>query len=88
MLSYNPYNVWDGFGHTDTRCFCSYHMYCLEDSPGDKDGQSSVLMQFSVEKPRSTSAVYGITWSVVFRVTCMALCDFDTISDVSMRFRF
>ena len=25
-----------------------YHTYCLEDSSGDKDGQSSTLRQFSV----------------------------------------
>ena len=39
---------------------CPIFIFRLEDNSGDKDGQSSTLMQFSVKKPRSTSAVYGI----------------------------
>ena len=49
MLSCNPYNIKDGFGHTDNRCFCSYHKHWLEENSVDKDGQSSTLMQFMVK---------------------------------------
>ena len=49
MLSYNPYNVRVGFGHTDNHSFCSYHKHWLEENSADKDGQASTLMQFMVK---------------------------------------
>ena len=56
-----PLQVWSRFGHTDTRCFCAYQTYHLEDSFGDKASQSGIMMQFGVNLSRCTSAVCGIT---------------------------
>ena len=65
----NLYNFLAGFGHTDTRWFCWYHTYCLDDSCGDKGGQSGILMQYGAKKPRSTLAVYGIATNCVLKTT-------------------
>ena len=47
--------------------FCAYWKYCLEDSPGNKDNQPDILMQFGVKKSRFTLAICSVAKTLPFR---------------------
>ena len=64
----SPYNVWGRFRHTDTRCFCAYQTYRLENSFSEEAAQSGiVIMQFDVKLSKSTSDVCGFAQNLPFR---------------------